>query len=225
MDTRFKVFYWLCLFLLAFPFSMKAQDPILEAIKAATKKVIRAIDLQVQRLQNNALDLQNAQKQLENILSKLKLDEIADWTNRQKELYQSYFDELWRVKSYLLYYRQFKDVIASQKLLFEEYKKAINIVYVDHHFSALDKEYMLGVYTNILEGSIQDIADLLSFMQSFTLQVSDASRLEKLNTTATNIDGHLAILRKFNERNKMLSTQRAKSIEDLQSVRKLYGDP
>lgn len=224
MPIHLKVLFCTSLILLAIPLTMKAQDPIIEAIKAATKKVIRAIDLQVQRLQNGTIDLQNAQKQLENILSKLKLEEIADWTNKQKELYQAYFTELWKVKSYLMYYRQFKDVIGNQKLLFEEYKKAISIVYKDNRFSSMDKDYMLGVYANILDASIQDIADLLSFMQSFTLQVSDGARLEKLSVTADNIDNHLAVLRKFNERNKMLSTQRAKSIEDLQSIRQLYGD-
>ena len=53
-------------------------------VKAAVKKVIKAIDLQIQRLQNKTIWLQNAQKTLENTLSKLKLDEISDWTEKQK---------------------------------------------------------------------------------------------------------------------------------------------
>jgi hypothetical protein len=221
----FIITKWIVVLLLIIvPSSLQAQDPILEAIKEATKRVIRAVDLQVQRLQNNTIDLQNAQKQLENILSKLKLQEIADWTNKQKELYQSYFDELWKVKTYLLYYRQFKDVIEKQKQLFAEYKRAVQITTGNRWLSAAEKDYVFGVYSNILEGSLQDISDLLNFMQSFTLQISDGARLEKLSVTAESIDDRLAVLRKFNERNQMMTAQRAKGSQGLEEVQKLFGN-
>jgi len=83
-----------------------AQLAIVEVIKAGVKKVIKAVDLKVQRLQNQTIWLQNAQKVLENTLSKLKLTEIADWTERQKELYGKYFDELARIKSAITYYQR-----------------------------------------------------------------------------------------------------------------------
>ena len=44
--------------------------PIIGLIKFAVKKVIKAIDLRIQRLQNKTIWLQNAQKKIENILSK-----------------------------------------------------------------------------------------------------------------------------------------------------------
>ena len=70
---------------------VKAQIPILDIIKAAVKKVVRAADLKIQRLQNKTIWLQNAQKTLENKMSKLKLTEISDWSKKQKELYAKYF--------------------------------------------------------------------------------------------------------------------------------------
>src|SRR5688572_10980502 len=50
--------------------------PILEVIKQGVVKVIRAVDLKIQRLQNETIWLQHAQKVMENTLSKLKLEEI-----------------------------------------------------------------------------------------------------------------------------------------------------
>lgn len=76
------------------PTGANAQIAVLEVIKAGVKKVIKAVDLKVQRLQNETIWLQNAQKVLENQLSKLKLTEIADWTEKQKELYKNYYEEL-----------------------------------------------------------------------------------------------------------------------------------
>ena len=72
---------------------VQAQTAIAEIIKAGIKKVIKAVDLKIQRLQNKTIWLQNAQKTLENALSKLKLDEIANWTEKQKEQYRKYYEE------------------------------------------------------------------------------------------------------------------------------------
>ena len=77
------------------PTQSRAQDPITEVIRQGIVKVIRAIDLKIQRLQNETIWLQNAQKTLENTMSKLKLDEISDWVERQRKLYGDYFQELW----------------------------------------------------------------------------------------------------------------------------------
>lgn len=204
------------------PFA-KAQDPIIEAVKEASRKIIKAVDLQVQRWQNNTIDLQNIQKEIENILSKLKLEEIADWTNKQKELYQQYFDELWRVKTLLTYYRQFSAIVNKQKQLFAEYKRAYGIVQEDSRFTAKEKEYMIGVYDNILSASIQNIDDLLTLMQSFSFQMSDADRLKMISETNDSMDEHLSALRQFNQSNQLLSTQRAKSQKEIESIQQLYG--
>ena len=75
-----------------------AQIPVLEIIRQGIKKVIIAVDLKIQRLQNKTIWLQNAQKTIENTMSKLRLDEIGDWVERQRKLYADYFDELHKVK-------------------------------------------------------------------------------------------------------------------------------
>lgn len=209
--------------IMALSINSQAQDPIIEAVKAATKKIIRAVDLQVQRLQNNTIDLQNVQKQLENILSKLKLEEIADWTNRQKELYQEYFDELWRVKSILAYYRLFSDIVGKQKQLFLEYKQAYTLVTDDPFFSDNERDFIYGIYSNILSASIQNIDDIVTIMQSFSVQMSDADRLETINKANDALDEQLTALRDFNQRNNLLSKQRAQSMQQLEKLRRLYG--
>jgi hypothetical protein len=216
----------ICLLALAMCLSVSqsnAQMVIIDAIKLAAKKVIRAIDLQVQRIQNKTIDLQNAQKQLENVLSKLRLDEIADWTNRQKELYQAYFDELWKVKSLLLYYRQVSDLVNQQKQLWDEYQRSYQLIARDTHFSPTERQYIWGVYGNILEKSMDNMDHFLQLMQSFTYQMSDEDRLTWIHTTQTALDEQLTALRQFNERNKLLSLQRAKNTAEIEVIKQLYG--
>src|SRR6476646_6342497 len=85
------------------PFS-KTNSQVMQIIREGITKVIKAVDLQIQRFQTETIWLQNAQKTIENTMSKLKLDEITDWVGQQKELYAEYFDELWRVKATITYY-------------------------------------------------------------------------------------------------------------------------
>jgi len=225
MKTR-KTFLLITIFftgLLLIPSpSVKAQG-WLELAKNAAKKVIIAIDLQVQRIQNKTLDLQIAQKELDNVFSKLKLDEISDWTNKQKEIYQVYFDELWRVKSIITYYKRITDIIAEQKQLISEYKSAYNLFQQDSHFSADEISYMYKVYSGIIDASINSLDQILNLLQAFTVQMSDGERLDLLNKSAGEINQNISDLRAFNNQNIQLSLQRAKDQKDLDFIKQLYG--
>ena len=94
MKKKFNLGLLLVFFIAVIPSVSKAQMPIAEIIKEGIKKVIKAVDLQIQRLQNKTIWLQNAQKAIENEMSKLKLDDISDWVEKQRKLYADYFDEL-----------------------------------------------------------------------------------------------------------------------------------
>jgi len=139
------------------PEGATAQLAIAEVIKAGIKKVIKAIDLQIQRMQNRTIWLQNAQKVLENQLSKLKLDEIADWTERQRDLYGKYYDELWRIKSAISYYQRVKDLTETQVAIVEEYRRAWELFQHDANFTPEEMLHMGQVYTGILEASVKNL--------------------------------------------------------------------
>src|SRR6202046_3107415 len=93
-----KVLLVLVILLVCSTMQAEAQIDIISIIKAGITKVIKAVDLKIQRLQTQTIWLQNAQKEIENVMTKLKLDEISDWVQKQKDLYQEYYNELWQVK-------------------------------------------------------------------------------------------------------------------------------
>lgn len=199
--------------------------PILEIVKAVTKKVIKAIDLRIQKLQNKTIWLQNVQKQVENVLSKLKLDEISDWTQKQKDLYKGYYEELAKVKSVITYYQRIKEITVKQTRLVREYEKAWNLFKQDKHFKENEILYMERVYSGILEESLKNIDQIFLLLDSFTTQMSDLKRLELINTAADQIEANYDDLILFNQQNIMLSLQRAKTEADLQQVKQFYGIP
>ncbi|TEB40507.1 conjugal transfer protein TraI, partial [Flavobacterium circumlabens] len=56
-------------------------------------------------------------------------------------------------------------------------------------------------------------------------QMSDAKRLEIINSAADQIDANYDDLTLFNRQNILLSLQRAKTEHDVKSVKQFYGIP
>ena len=202
---------------------VQAQIGIAEIIKARVKKVIKAVDLKIQRLQNKTIWLQNVQKTLENALSKLKLDEISDWTKKQKEQCRKYYEELAQVKAVISYYQRIRDITKKQLQLVNEYNRAWAMIRQDSHFTANEILYMEKVYSGILDESVKNIDQISLIIKSFTTKMSDAKRLELINNAADQVDVNYSDLIEFNRQNALLSLQRAKTETEVQAVKKLYG--
>lgn len=196
---------------------------ILEIIKAGVKKVIKAMDLKIQRLQNKTIWLQDAQKTLENTLSKLKLGEIAEWSEKQKEQYRNYYEELSKVKSIITYYQRVREIMQKQIHLVEAYKTAWQKLRNDKHFTDKEIEYMATIYGGILEESLKNIEQISDLIVSFSTKMSDAKRIELINNAADQMDENYTDLIQFNQQNFGLSLQRSKNQQEIEYVKKLYG--
>jgi len=205
------------------PQKASAQIAILEIIKAGIKKVIRAVDLQIQRQQNKVIWLQDAQKTLENTLSKLKLDEISDWTQKQKDLYGKYFDELKQVKDIIAYYQRAKDINQRQVQIVKAYDRAWAMVSADKHFSLQEIQYMGSVYSGILSETLKNVDQMALVISSFKTQMTDEKRMELIDHAAKSVDENYSDLQRFTQQNAMLSLQRSKSQAEITSVKQLYG--
>jgi len=201
----------------------QGQIPILNLITGAVKKVIRAIDLQVQRQQNKVIWLQNAQKVLENQLSKLKLEEISEWSEKGRELYDGYFRELWQVRNQIATFQKVKTIIQRQLELASEYSRAWNLLKQDRNFTPAELEQMYRIYSGILDESLKHLDQLYLVTNSLAAQMSDGKRLELINASATGLEQTLTDLRSFNKRNFGLSIARAADLNDAKVLKQLYG--
>lgn len=207
---------------IAVPCSVSAT-PITVIITTVVKKVIRAMDLAIQRLQTETIKLQNLQKALENTLSKLKLKEIYDWSQKQKELFGGYYDELYKVKSAIAYYQRVRDVVNMQVQVAQEYKRAISFFTTSKGYTPNEIKYMLDVYTGILEVSLQNIDQLYTIINSFKTQMSDAKRLEMIHHVNTDVQENLSDLRAFTNENVVMGMQRIKSKSEIETLKSLYN--
>jgi hypothetical protein len=203
--------------------TQKSHAIVWTIVKKALVAAIKAMDLAVQRLQNKTIWLQNAQKTLENTLSRLKLDEISEWTDKQKEQYAKYFDELKKVKEAITGYKKVKEIMQKQVRIVDEYKSAFAIFRQDKNFTPQEVEYMVMVYTGIIDESIKSLDQLFLVINSYSTQMSDGKRLDVINGVAGFIDENLNDLREFNQQNIRLSIQRTKGEREIQRVKAMYG--
>ncbi|WP_200978360.1 conjugal transfer protein TraI [Echinicola sp. 20G] len=197
---------------------------ILEIIRQGVKKAIVAIDLKIQRMQNNTIWLQNAQKVLENALNKLKLSEIAEWGERQKELYGDYYEGLWKVKSVLSQYQKVRDIARMQGRLVSEYQQAWQIIVGSGNFSAKELRWMEKVYLGIMDRSIENLEQLTEAIQAFNLKMNDGERLALIDRVEKRVRFNLTDLMRFNERNLLINRQRSYAKGEIKTLNDIHHE-
>lgn len=202
---------------------VKAQDPISIIIKEGITKVIKAVDLKIQKLQTKTIWLQNAQKVLENTMSKLKLDEITGWVEKQRVLYKDYFEELQKVKLALTYYHKVNEITELQHALVREYKRSLDGIKQDVHFTPDEVNYMSTVYSGIIDESLKNLDGVYLVINSFTTQMSDEKRMEIIDGVGKAIQKNYDDVRSFSSQNIQLSIARSKNQQDILQLKRLYG--
>lgn len=221
-----KIATTLCLTVLLIVGSVQQSRAIIWVIaKAVIKKAIKAVDLQVQRQQNKVIALQNIQKTIENVMAKARLDEITDWSKKQKDQYQKYFDELHKVKSLISYYYRVREITDKEARLMREYSRAWGLVQQDKHFTPAEIEHIGQVYGGILKETLKNVDDLAMVINAFKTEMSDAKRLEIINAAGEKIDDNYHDLMDFKNANGLESLRRAKNEQDANMIRSMYGLP
>ncbi len=198
---------------------VSAQVVILEVIKA----VINAADLVVQQIQNETIVLQNAQKELENFMSELQLNDITGWVQKQKDLYQEYYNELATVKEIISDYDKIKSIVQMQSRIVSQYQSAYALFKQDKHFSTTEIDYMYNVYSGILDESLKNLDQALLVVNALVTSMTDAQRLNIIDNASKGMQKNYDDLKRFNNQNINLSLQRGMADGDIETVKQLYG--
>jgi hypothetical protein len=156
-------------------------------------------------------------------MSKLKLDEITDWVERQRVLYKDYFEELQKVKLALTYYDKMKEIAVLQLTIAKEYKRSFDGIRQDAHFTTDEVNYMGSVYSGIIDESLKNLDGLYLVINSFATQMSDEKRMEIIDGVQKAIQKNYDDLRRFSAQNIRLSSSRAKDQNEILVIRNLYG--
>lgn len=213
------------LFLLAvmvvIPGLVRAQD--IPIIGIGVSKVVKALDLQVQRIQTQTIWLEEAQKVVENAMSQLHLADIRDWVTRQRDLYQAYFQELWQVKSAVDGYHRVTELVRREEQIVSQCRLGFQVFSRDGHFSPEELAGMEKVYAGMLKEASDGADLLLVVVKSFSTQMSDEGRLGIINKVADRMEQVWLDLSRYNNQNMLLSQQRSAEREHIDLLKKIYG--
>lgn len=196
---------------------------IISIINAAVKKVIVATDLEVERMQTETIDAQNAEKSEENDMQQSELSGIAGWVEQQRALFAGYYQELREVKSAIAMYTEVRAMIDKQVKILAGYQQVYATLRQDKHFSIDELGHAYAVLVGIGGQSAQNIERLTLVVTSLLTQMGDADRLRLIDETGSDIDRNYTDLAQFSQQNFLLSMQRSKDASDIAVTKALYG--
>lgn len=153
--------------------SVKAQS--IDPVSLLISKLIRALELQVKKMQYATMVLQQAQQVAERGLSTIKMQEIADWQRKQQDLYAGYFKELRQVNQWVKNSQQVKQIGDLQATL-EKAGSYLSAGSRQAYMHQLDKSRLLMQSLKQLLSSDQLImkdADRLLYVQQLRAAMND----------------------------------------------------
>ncbi|HEV2478073.1 MAG TPA: conjugal transfer protein TraI [Puia sp.] len=214
---------WLMTATLVIMADRASAQPVVSIITEGITKVIRAVDLEIQRMQTKTIVLQEAQKELENAMSKLRLGEIQDWVEQQKDLYAGYFQELWQVKDVLSGYHRVSETIQREEQILAGCRQGVKVFQQSGHFNASELSLIASVYGGMLSESAKNLDVLLKAIQPYAFQITDQQRLAMIDEAAQNMDRTYRDMQVYTNENQLISLQRASDENDYNTLKKLYG--
>lgn len=183
---------------------VKAQS--IDPVSLLLAKAIKAVDLKVQRMQNETLVLQRAQQVAEQELAKVKLDEIRNWQQQLSDLYAGYFAELKQVKPVVSSGVLVKSIIALEAQVQVECRRFVN----------------KAEHTSVFNHS-QELRKMLAIVLSKELSMKDADRLKMLYTLKEAMSRCLERILELNKQQLALVEKREMLKRNLNDVKRLHG--
>ena len=134
-------------------------------------------------------------------MSKLQLDEITDWVQKQKDLYKEYYNELATVKDLISGYDKLKGIVKMQASIVSQYQSAYSLFKQDKHFSARELDYMLNIYSGIVDESLKNLDQALLVINALATSMTDAARMNIIDNASKGMQKNYDDLKRFNNEN------------------------
>ena len=147
---------------------------------------------------------------------------IKDLSQGNFSLHKTFIDGLMQVSPTVRKYKRIGEIANYQMLLVKEYKGALKQFKKSSLFNEKEIKYIEKVYANLFKQSLRNIDELTTVVTANKLRMSDDERLESIDRIYADMQDKLMFLRNFNANTSVLSVQRSKEFNDVNSLRELY---
>ena len=170
--------------------------------------------------------------QLKNILSdlykgyeilKTGYSTIKDISEGNFNLHKAFLDGLLAVSPAVQKYERIAQIFELQSRIVKEYKSALGRYRNNNRFNPDELEYIGNTYSNLVDRSAKNLEDLISVITAGQLRMNDAERIRIIDKIYSDTRDQFLFLRRFNNSTDILSINREKQANDIQTQRNLYG--
>jgi hypothetical protein len=137
-------------------------------------------------------------------------------------LHSAFLNSLMAVSPVVRKYGRIADIIADQASIVSEYKLTLQQANSGGHFNVQEMVYMNGVFNSLLTQSLNNLTTLANVITAGNLRMSDADRLQSIDRIYSDTQSKLVFLRNFDSQVAILSLQREKAQNDVNTLQKLY---
>jgi hypothetical protein len=147
--------------------------------------------------------------------------EVRDISQGNFNLHSAFLNSLMAVSPEVRKYGRIADIITNQASIISEYKAAWKQANASGHFNASELLYVNGVFTSLLNQSVDNLTNLANILTANTLRMSDAERLQAIDHLYGDTQNKLVFLRHFDSELAILSVQRQKEQNDANTLNHL----
>lgn len=147
---------------------------------------------------------------------------IKDIAEGNFSLHQVFLDGLFAVNPAVRNYKRIPYIIAYQKFLVREYKRAFDRFKNDPNLTVREIQYLENVYSHLFRESRRNLDELLMIVTAARLRMSDEERLKAIDRIFYDMEDKVVFLKLFNSSTQVLVLQRAKARHDIQTIEKLH---
>ena len=147
---------------------------------------------------------------------------IKDLSQGNFSLHKTFIDGLMQVSPIVRKYKRIGAIANYQMLLVKEYKDDLKRFKNSSLFNEKEIQYIEKVYANLFKQSLRNLDELTMVVTANKLRMSDDERLESIDRIYLDMQDKLLFLRSFNANTSVLSVQRSKEQNDVNSLRELY---
>lgn len=147
---------------------------------------------------------------------------VKDISQGNFNLHSAFLNSLMAVSPEIRKYGRIADIIANQASIVSEYKAAWKQANASGHFSAQELLYVNGVFTSLLNQSVDNLTNLANVIIAGNLRMSDAERLQAIDGIYSDTQNKLIFLRDFNNKVAILALQRQKEQNEFNNLKNLF---
>jgi hypothetical protein len=138
-------------------------------------------------------------------------------------LHKAFLDGLLLVNPGVASYWKVADIVNKEVALVKETQSANSYLEGTGQFNSTELGTFLTRYNNLVQGSLNDVTELVMVVTAGTLRMSDAERLAAIDRIDGNVTRSLGATYAFDNDAALQAMQRARQQQDIGTVQGLYG--